>query len=198
MTALADLAPVSGTDIAHGCAYNGDDSVVFRADTNRGDVIWATQYGTATTHGETCRGIVNHEDSRTGAGLIVALIESDAGENFGGDGNAGDRPDAFVLIMDLSGDVLEAVQLSIKRTGMTIADGTFLRWGESFYWAGKAEGFTTELQDKEFDGGYTNGLVFKYEFDHPASYDCVFEYPVKAGKLRSSLSAGYPSSDIVK
>lgn len=142
---MADLAPVKGTDIAHGCAYSGTDSVVFRADTARGDIIWAIHFGSATTGTDTCRGIVNHEDENTGAELIVALIESNSGSEFGGSGTAGTRPDAFLLVMDLGGDVLDAVQLTIEGTGMEIANGSFLRWGKSFYWAGKADGFTTEL-----------------------------------------------------
>jgi len=35
----------------------------------------------------------------------------------------------------------------------------------------------------------TNGLVFKYEFDHPSSYDCIYEWNSNTAKIRSESSA---------
>lgn len=39
----------------------------------------------------------------------------------------------------------------------------------------------------------TNGMIFKYEFDHPSSYDCIYEWDASAGKIRKDHSSAVGS-----
>jgi hypothetical protein len=138
----------------------------------------------------------NEADSARRDDLLAVLIESDGGSDFGG--SATGYKDAYILLMDTSGDTLEGVQLSLKNSDMDIEDGTFIRSGLSFYFAGSAPGFQTELQTETFTDSMTNGMIFKYEFDHPSSYDCVYEWDVKAGAIRSSYTTAIGSDNYEK
>jgi len=44
----------------------------------------------------------------------------------------------------------------------------------------------------------TNGMVFKYEFDHPSSYDCVTEGDVSASKIRNDLTTTMQNDEYAK
>lgn len=133
---MADITQKDGQDVVHGCGYEAGHSIIFRLDTNRGDIKWINKVG-SDDDTDMCRGITNwNEQSGTGADLLVALIESDGGSNFGGKDTG--FKDAFLLVMDMSGDVLKAVQLSLKSASMSISDGSLIRYGNSFYFAGEA------------------------------------------------------------
>lgn len=54
---LADITQKPGQDVIHGCGYASSNSVIFRLDTNRGDVKWINRVGSGVT--EKCRGIVD-------------------------------------------------------------------------------------------------------------------------------------------
>jgi len=64
-TYMADITQKLDQDVIHGCGYGSSYSIIFRLDTNRGDVKWIKKVGSGVT--EKCRGIVDWKDTSTGA-----------------------------------------------------------------------------------------------------------------------------------
>jgi len=192
---MADITQQTGQDIIHGCGYNSIGSIVYRLDTYRGDLKWINEIGHGAST-DRCRGITSWEDTRTEDDLIVAVFETDGGANFGGKDTG--FKDAFLVVFDLSGDAIRSVQLSLSSADITIADGSLMRWGNTFYFAGEATGFSTLLQSTTFTDTMSNGLVFKYEFDHPASYQCVYEWDASAGYIRNSITSAVGNNNYEK
>jgi hypothetical protein len=182
---MADITQKPGEDYIHGCGYDSSNSVIFRLETSRGDASWVKKVSTGDS--EKCRGIIDWKDPSTGANLLVAIIESDGGVDFGGQSTG--YKDAVLLVIDTSGEFLRAQQLSLKSAGMTISDGAFVVYGNSFYFGGSAQGYTTRFQTDAFADSMSNGFIFKYEFDHPRSHDCIYEWNSNTAKIRSVTSA---------
>jgi hypothetical protein len=106
---VSDVTQLDNEDIIHGCGYGSADAFVFRFDSNNGDVKWIKELGSASDS-EKCRGITMWYDTDTASSrrredLIVILIQSDGGSDFGGQTST--TMDAFLLVMDLSGDVTQ-------------------------------------------------------------------------------------------
>lgn len=183
---ISDVTQLPGEDIAHGCGHTSAGAVIFRMDTDDGKVRWGKHFDDANT--SKCRGMTMYWDERTTTSrrvdhIIVAMFESDSGTAIGGKNT---NKDVYLVQMDLSGDVIKAVQLSFETADITLTDGSLIRYGNSFFFAGETAGFSTLLQTDAFDNTQTNGLIFKYEFDHPSGYDCMYEYDVNTAKMRGA------------
>lgn len=140
---IAAVTQKDGEDVFHACGYGPNDAVILRMDGNKGTVNWASTVGSGNL--EKCRGIINWYDSKSREHRLVALVESNAGSNFGGKDTQAGVVDAFLLTMDMSGDVVRAHQLSLYSSDMTVADGAMVKWGNSIFFAGSATGFQTKL-----------------------------------------------------
>lgn len=196
-TTISDLTQKDGEDIAHGCGYDSSDSTVFRLDTNKGSINWISQIGSLADT-DRCRGIISWYDEKTRDDLLVVLIETNAGASFGGEDTPSAVKDAFLLTLDMSGDVIKSNQLSLYSADMTISDGSLVKWGNSIFFAGLSIGFSTKLQTATFDNSMSNGLVFKYQFDHPNTYNCIYEWDGSAGDISKNYKSGVSSSDYSK
>lgn len=188
------IAQDDGDNYVIGCGYKATNALVFKVETDKGDTKWAYDYGDGTNN-HACKGVVHSTDADSGEDIIVVLIQSNAGSGFGGDDTG--YEDAYILELDRSGDVLKGVQISLANVNMNIQDGSLINWGTSFFWAGYADGFDTDLQTRASDTDQ-DGIVFKYVFDHAKTMNCIWEDKVSAGKIRNTYSEAVSSSGVSK
>lgn len=107
-------------------------------------------------------------------------------------GHATGHTDAHLMRFDMSGDLIEQKQISLGIADVFVADGSLIAYGNSFFWAGESTAIKTELQEENFSN--SNGFIFKYQFDHPSSYDCIYEYSVSSRLVSTNYLTPYDES----
>jgi hypothetical protein len=76
---------------------------------------------------------------------------------------------------------------------MLLAYNALSRLGQSYVFTGYSVGFTTQLQSWS---GLQDAFVFKYLFDKPSNYGCVYEAELNANSI-NSLFLQYSNSGSV-
>lgn len=163
---------------------------------NDGTVKWyMTVAGTNPAITSTSTGIVNQDrcfgltiDPKTE--IVTALMQIKMGEvrTY----YPGDFYDTLLLQFDGSGTIERSVTISNAELAYDMYSGQqsiFNLNGEVFF-SGWAYGFKTRLQEYSLDSDSLNYdfYVYRYQWEHESSYNCIYEYVVPQSTMRDQVT----------
>lgn len=208
LTSIRSIAPVPNDSVFYGCGdyqVNEDVSGIDNLETETiytagifkmqkdGSVKWfmkiaGSHPNNALPDQDRCYGVTVNPES----GYITSLLQVKAKEIRASSLSYGDFYDTVLLMIDGTGNYINAVQISNKdsKIGMYSASNGIFTLNNDYYFAGWSAGFQTTLQTKKYTASLTNSdaYLYKYKFDHSSAFDCIFEKDISRSTMNTVIT----------